>query len=266
MRATKQLKKKKRRKEAKMLSLARRIFSSSRAASCGVRAASSAGPDDILSASERAVPHAASLPPTSAELAAAARQAQEDGAANAHRLQSTQSVNTNNAGVADGAMLKREESRTYKPYSSLPFHLRKPIRVNEYGNQILQNGLFNKGTSFNIGERDRLGLRGLIPSKRLTMQQQIDRANHQLSKEDSDIRKYVYLRDLQDRNETLFHRVLLDNIEELAPIVYTPTVGQACLEFGSSFRRSRGMYFSHYVGFCLCFPCVASTYCIVLVL
>ena len=146
----------------------------------------------------------------------------------------------------DGAMLSREESRTYKPYSSLPFVLRKPIRVNEYGHSLMQNPLFNKGTSFNIGERDRLGIRGLIPSKRFTMQQQIDRATYQLRKEDSDIRKYVYLRDLQDRNETLFHRVLLDNIEELAPIVYTPTVGQACLEFGSSFRRSRGMYFSHY--------------------
>ena len=150
-------------------------------------------------------------------------------------------------------MLRREESRRYKPYSSLLFHLRKPIRVNDYGNQILQNGLFNKGTCFNIGERDRLGLRGLIPSKRLTMQQQIDRAKFQLSKEESDIRKYAYLRDLQDRNETLFHRILLDNIEELAPIVYTPTVGQACLEFGASFKRPRGMYFSHYVSQIRCY-------------
>ena len=55
-----------------------------------------------------------------------------------------------------------------------------------------------------------------------------------------DVRRYQYLRDLQDRNETLFHRVLLDNIEELAPIVYTPTVGEACLKFGSSYRRYVG--------------------------
>jgi malate dehydrogenase (oxaloacetate-decarboxylating)(NADP+) len=124
--------------------------------------------------------------------------------------------------------------------------MRKPIRISEYGRSILEEGLFNKGTSFGIGERDRLGLRGLIPSQRLSMQQQLNRVRFQLEKEDSDIRRYQYLRDLQDRNETLFHRVLLDNIEDLAPIVYTPTVGQACLEFGSSFRRPRGMYFCDY--------------------
>ena len=140
----------------------------------------------------------------------------------------------------------RKESKTYKTYDSVPYHMRKPLRISEYGRAIMDEGLFNKGTSFRIGERDRLGLRGLIPSSRLTMQQQLDRVRFQIDKEDSDIRRYQYLRDLQDRNETLFHRVLLDNIEELAPVVYTPTVGQACLEFGSSFRRPRGMFFSHY--------------------
>ena len=121
--------------------------------------------------------------------------------------------------------------------------MRRTLRVNEYGSDILHSSLFNKGTAFNLGERDRLGLRGLLPTRRLDMQQQLRRVEYQLAKEDSDIRRYNYLRDLQDRNETLFHRVLLDNIEDLAPIVYTPTVGQACLEFGSGFRRSRGMYF-----------------------
>ena len=141
---------------------------------------------------------------------------------------------------------QRELSENYQTYDKVPYHMRRPLRINEYGRAIMEEGLFNKGTSFGIGERDRLGLRGLIPSERLSMKQQLDRVRFQLDKEDTDIRKYQYLRDLQDRNETLFHRVLLDNIEELAPIVYTPTVGQACVEFGSSFRKPRGMFFSDY--------------------
>ena len=149
-------------------------------------------------------------------------------------------------GETEQTLDQREVSENYKTYDSVPYHMRKPIRIQEYGRGILEEGLFNKGTSFGVGERDRLGLRGLVPSEKLTMQQQLDRVRFQLDKEDSDIRRYQYLRDLQDRNETLFHRVLLDNIDELAPIVYTPTVGQACLEFGGSFRKPRGMFFCDY--------------------
>ena len=78
------------------------------------------------------------------------------------------------------------------------------------------------------------------------MEDQIRLATFQLEQEESEIRKHGYLRELLDRNETLFHRVLIDNIEELAPIIYTPTVGEACIKFGESFRDPRGMYFNYH--------------------
>ena len=111
---------------------------------------------------------------------------------------------------------------------------------------ILLNPLFNKGTAFNDGERDRLGLRGLLPPRVVSFEDQIDRVLLQLEREDSDIKKYQILRDLHDRNETLFHRLVLEYVEEIAPLIYTPTVGRACLEFGHDYRRARGMYFCAY--------------------
>ena len=112
------------------------------------------------------------------------------------------------------------------------------------GINLLHDPLWNKGTAFGISERERFGLRGLLPPRMLDMDDQIARFLAYLDDEKDDIRKAVCLSELHDRNETLFHRVLLDNIEKLAPIVYTPTVGKVCLEFGNRFRRPRGMYFS----------------------
>ena len=131
---------------------------------------------------------------------------------------------------------------TGKKYADVPYHLRPALRVTPTGKNLLSTPTFNKGGAFSLGERDRLGLRGLLPPRRLTMKQQIERTEAQLAKEDSMIRKNLYLRDLLDTNETLFHRVLLDNIKELAPAVYTPTVGQACVEFGEMFRRPRDVF------------------------
>jgi malate dehydrogenase (oxaloacetate-decarboxylating)(NADP+) len=131
-------------------------------------------------------------------------------------------------------------------YADQPYHLRKPINVDSRRVDLIHDSLYNKGAAFSLGERDRLGLRGLLPSRKITMENQVERVKIQLDKEDSMIRKNVFLRDLQDYNETLFHRVLLDNIVELAPVIYTPTVGQACIEFGEQFRRPRGMYFNHH--------------------
>jgi len=128
---------------------------------------------------------------------------------------------------------------------TLPYHLRKVLKVPVSGRSLLENPLFNKGTAFFPGERDRLGIRGLLPPRRLTMELQIERALRRLENEETPLRKFLYMRDLHERNETLFHRVLLDNIEMLAPVIYTPTVAEACLEFGNDYRRPRGMYFSH---------------------
>lgn len=119
-----------------------------------------------------------------------------------------------------------------------------PIRISTRGADILHEPLYNKGTAFKSGERDRLRIRGLLPSKAMNIGLQKERFLIAFRAEESNIKKNLMLEDLHDRNETLYHRVLVDHIEEVAPIVYTPTVGQACQEFASRFRRPRGMYFS----------------------
>jgi len=119
-----------------------------------------------------------------------------------------------------------------------------PLQVPVRGVDILNNPLYNKGTAFKSGERDRLRIRGLLPPRRANMKTQKDRILKAIRQEDSDIRKNIILEDVHDRNETLYHRVLVDHMEEMAPLIYTPTVGQACKEFGMRFRRPRGMYFT----------------------
>lgn len=110
------------------------------------------------------------------------------------------------------------------------------------GFTLLRDPALNKGTAFNHQERDALGLGGFLPPRVHTMGEQVLRVLGNLRRKPTDLEKYIYLTSLQDRNKTLFYRVLLDNIEELMPIVYTPTVGQACLEYGSIFRRPRGIF------------------------
>ncbi len=106
----------------------------------------------------------------------------------------------------------------------------------------MRTPLLNQGTAFTRPEREALGLRGLLPPRVITLEAQAGRIMENLRRKTSDLEKYVYLIDLEDRNETLFYRVLIDNLEELMPIVYTPTVGQACQEYGHIFRRPRGLY------------------------
>jgi malate dehydrogenase (oxaloacetate-decarboxylating)(NADP+) len=124
----------------------------------------------------------------------------------------------------------------------------KTIRANRAlpanGVDWLHNPVFNKGTAFTDAERDLLGLRGLLPPHVLTMDEQVRRVMANLRGSRSDIERYVQIVALQDRNETLFYRVVMDHLEELMPIIYTPTVGKACQEYGNIFRRSRGMYIS----------------------
>lgn len=112
------------------------------------------------------------------------------------------------------------------------------------GETLLQDPASNKGTAFSEEERDRLGLRGLLPPRVLTLQEQELRILENFRRKPTDLEKYIYLIGLQDRNETLFYRVLVNHIEEMMPIVYTPTVGEACKTFGHVFRRARGLYIS----------------------
>lgn len=108
----------------------------------------------------------------------------------------------------------------------------------------MNDPLLNKGTAFTEVERDTLGLRGLLPPRVFSIEEQVERVMGNFRRKDSALEKYIFLTTLQNRNETLFYRVVAENLEEMIPIVYTPTVGQACLEFGAIFRRPRGLYLS----------------------
>lgn len=109
---------------------------------------------------------------------------------------------------------------------------------------VLHDPSLNKGTAFSEAERDALGLQGLLPPRVCEQNEQVTRVLGNYHKQPTDLEKYINLIALQGRNETLFYRVLLDNIEEMMPIVYTPTVGRACQEYGHIFRRSRGLFLS----------------------
>jgi len=102
--------------------------------------------------------------------------------------------------------------------------------------------LLNKLTAFKDQERDAFRLRGLLPPRVFTMEEQVERCLIQFHSKKSPLEKYIFLTMLQNRNETLFYRLLIDNIEEMMPIIYTPTVGEACLEYGSIFRQARGLW------------------------
>ena len=111
------------------------------------------------------------------------------------------------------------------------------------GIELLHEPSLNKGTAFTAAERDALGLTGLLPP-RIFSQQRVQHVMNNIRRKPNNLEKYLYLIGLQDRNEQLFYRVLIDNMAELSPIVYTPTVGLACQEYSRIFRRPRGMFIS----------------------
>jgi len=110
--------------------------------------------------------------------------------------------------------------------------------------QLLVDPLLNKGTAFTEAERDAFDLHGLLPPNIGTMDEQASRRLQVLRSFETDLERYAFLRDLQDTNETLHYAVLVQNLEELLPIVYTPTVGAGCQQFSRLFRKPRGLFLS----------------------
>jgi malate dehydrogenase (oxaloacetate-decarboxylating) len=113
------------------------------------------------------------------------------------------------------------------------------------GQAKLFDPLTTKGTAFTHAERLEYGLLGLLPTAEKTLDQQAEHSWHEFTTRRDDLDKHIYLRALQDRNETLFYRVLRDHVTETMPIVYTPTVGEACQRFSEIYRRPRGLFVSY---------------------
>jgi len=116
------------------------------------------------------------------------------------------------------------------------------VNKNLRGSDLLHSKHLNKGTAFTPEEREEFGLRGLLPSAISDQTIHSTRVLENVRRKAYDIERYIFLQSLAERNERLFYRVLIDNIEELMPLVYTPTVGQACQEFASIFRQTQGFY------------------------
>jgi malate dehydrogenase (oxaloacetate-decarboxylating)(NADP+) len=110
------------------------------------------------------------------------------------------------------------------------------------GLALLRDPLLNKGTAFTERERDALGLRGLLPPHVLSQNEQVERFLENLRRQPDDLSKYVALNALNDRNAALFFRVVCDNIDEMQPLIYTPTVGLACQRYGHIFQSARGLF------------------------
>ena len=126
----------------------------------------------------------------------------------------------------------RRDPRTGSPY----------LAVYTRGSALKDDPVLNKGTCFTHEERDALGLTGLLPPAVQSFDEQLERAYGNYLKAGDAVRRYLFLVGLQDRNETLFCRLVLDHLDEMVPVIYTPTVGQACEQYSHIYRRAHGVY------------------------
>ena len=116
------------------------------------------------------------------------------------------------------------------------------VKTSRLGKDILENPLLNKGTAFSAQERRRYGLLGLLPPHVESLEQQVVRAYDAFMRKGDDLERHIYLRNLQDTNETLFYRLIDEHLMEMMPIIYTPVVGEACQQFSEIYRRPRGLF------------------------
>lgn len=122
---------------------------------------------------------------------------------------------------------------------------KRPLYIRYAGPVLLETPLLNKGSAFTESERLAFNLEGLLPLKIETIEEQVDRAYDQFSSFSDDLDKHIYLRNIQDTNETLYIRLVTEYITEMLPIIYTPTVGLACQKFSQIYRRKRGLFISY---------------------
>ena len=121
---------------------------------------------------------------------------------------------------------------------------KRPLYTHYAGSVLLETALLNKGSAFTEQERHDFNLDGLLPISIETIEEQEKRSYHQFSKFDNDLDKHIYLRNIQDTNETLYYKLLTNHLEEMMPVIYTPTVGLACQLFSQIYRRKRGLFLS----------------------
>lgn len=122
---------------------------------------------------------------------------------------------------------------------------KRPLYIPYAGPILLEFPLLNKGSAFSEEERANFNLYGLLPEQVETIEEQVERAYRQLIDFKTDIDKHIYLRNIQDTNETLFYRLVDEHLTEVMPIIYTPTVGEACEHFSDIYRRARGLFISY---------------------
>lgn len=121
----------------------------------------------------------------------------------------------------------------------------RPLYIRYAGPVLLETPLLNKGSAFSVEEKRAFNLEGLLPATIETIEEQAQRAYQQYSQFNNDLDKHIYLRNIQDTNETLYFRLITDHLEEMMPIIYTPTVGLACQKFSQIYRRKRGLFISY---------------------
>ena len=117
------------------------------------------------------------------------------------------------------------------------------VQINLRGSDILRYNNISKGTAFTIDERRRLKLNGYLPPRVKTLEGQVKASLNIIEKKESDIEKFIYIRSLYDRNVVLAHAVIGNDVTKFLPIIYTPTVGLACQQYSSMFRRANGIHF-----------------------